>query len=141
MRKLLVLCCLVPTLAFASDWAVVRKADHSWWLGKKPGQKESVMKESTVFTQVDRESIVTDGQFRQVWWKETGTSKDGYVLDLISLTTFDCKEHTWRDNRSGGRNSLNGSYEWEELDRKTYRIEPDGPWDHIYGAICLNKWK
>lgn len=140
MNKLLFIALILSiNVATAADWHVVNsKAWH--WTGHRNASDGSEDEYSTVSISVDRDSVVREGEIRRVWWKETA-SKNGRVLDLISLITIDCAHHTMRTDKSGTRYSFSHPYQWQSVRSDLiFDIEPDDPWDHVFAAVCLDRW-
>ncbi|WP_250439881.1 hypothetical protein [Caballeronia sp. AZ1_KS37] len=130
MRKSLVLLCLLPSMAFASDWVVVHEAvERSVDRGPM-----------TVSVIVDRDSIATIGQTKQVWWKQVDSAK-GFWMEWRNHTAFDCQRHTLRQLRVATRKEPSASYTWAEVGGQTFDVEPDDVFEFAFSAVCLNMWK
>jgi hypothetical protein len=144
MRKFMVaVLCLVPSLCLASNWQVIDRKEKDWtsYLSEDDANVKGVgvLQHSTVSISIDRDSIATQGAVKRVWWKETA-AKNGRVMDLIFLTSFDCLAHRLRTEKAGHRYSLTLPYSWDEvITGSGYDIEPDDPSDYVFGAVCLNK--
>lgn len=139
MHKLVLgMLCVVPSLAFASNWQVIHRQDQDW-MSYLPGQDlNGILQHSIVSISIDRDSIINEGNIKRAWWKETA-EKNGRVMDLINLTSFDCHEHKLRTDKAGSRNSTSLPYEWSQVNGQVYDIEPDDPWDHVFEKVCLKK--
>lgn len=149
MRKLLLLLCLIPSFAFASNWTVVRKIDRDWCCGKPGENGKRTFLHSTMTVSVDRDSIVARGVTKEVYWKVT-SEKDGYIYDSMYLERLNCQTHKTVLYRYGTRRQSNDQYHWLEAasqlspeiaDQLGSTIEPDSFDDFVFSAVCLNNWK
>ncbi|SAL80424.1 hypothetical protein AWB67_05620 [Caballeronia terrestris] len=152
MRKLLLALVFVPRLAFASDWTVVNAEVKDWRGYRAHETGDGKMQNSTVSIVVDRDSIVTNGKYKKVYWKQIA-NKDGYTLDQIYLSRYNCEAHTQSFERLGSRTASNLPYKWVDIafnptnqppkNGEDFGVgfEPDDPADHVFSAVCLNKWK
>ncbi|WP_125477699.1 surface-adhesin E family protein [Caballeronia terrestris] len=120
---------------------MIHKEMHGWVGADSDTGTNTQIHNSPWSILVDRDSIVRDGQSVTVWWKLTASSTDGQHLDWLQQIAFDCHSHQYRRLKSGSRLNASQSYKWADVPEKVFAIEPDDPWDHVFAAVCLNKWK
>jgi hypothetical protein len=95
---------------------------------------------SLVLTLVDRESVVRKGRTVRVWWMESA-AKNGYTLDMITESTFDCHNRTVINSKFGSRMTENEDYKWMPDEEESGSVYPDYPQDAVFGVVCLGKMK